>query len=167
MQTKSIVLQPSQADPGPYPTAPSFEELKGWQEGKSQNAAFIANTNKANKYTTETFGSWFADYDTGKIPWNAQPPSPPPQMVVVGTETAYDNGAFGFTYDLVEDPTGVPVCAVPYYHKQPPPQGGAVSLMQQLVDEGRLGQPVIITIPDCKPGETVKASNGYLMVRVG
>ncbi len=65
-----------------------------------------------------TFYNWYYwSYDTGRVPYNSLPPDPPNQKWVT---TEWQDGIF-IRFVLVDMP-GMPVCTVPGYHRQPPPQ---------------------------------------------
>jgi hypothetical protein len=147
-----------------YPVDGNFNNLQVWEEAAAAQDVLNANAVAAHDYMGQTFASWFANYDTGRLSWDSVPPQPPVKKWAFATETFNDDGSFGFTYEKVDAPTGELVCAVPTFKRLPPPQGGKVSLMALLSNEvAAPGNPTIPTVP---VAQTSVDSAGNKWVRI-
>jgi hypothetical protein len=131
-----------------YPVDGNFGNMLAWREGNAGALALNDNQITAQNWLNNFNLNWLVNYMDGKMAWDAQPPSPPVGKWAQVTETQWPNGAWNVDVELVADPTGTLVCQVPFFHRLPPPQGGTVSLMGQLVAEGAAaaGTPTIVTV---------------------
>ena len=162
MTTNTKVLPPA---PMPatavYPVNATFNQLIAYNEQSAQSSVLTANTNAAADYMSGPWATFLENYEAGRLPWNAAPPTPPVSQWALVVETVEDNGALGFNYAPIPDPNGSLVCAVPAYTKIPPPQAPGT---------GVIAVPVVAanpTIPTGPVGTISTASDGSKWVRIG
>ena len=158
MSVSLKTLPPMATNPQPFPVGSNFGNMVAWQEAQAQVGAYNKNQQLASDYVNTTFGNWLAQYSIGKLPWDAVPPQPPVQQFAAVTETTWPNGAAAVVWDTIDDPNGGLVCAVPMYQKEPPPQGGKVSLMGVLTSEGSNASTA--TVPMVAPGNSATSLDG-------